>query len=141
LLEENVLEYFIGKNPRWRILKYLIKHPESSTTEVSEGLGIGLGNTSTYLNELKEKNLVDYEMGNNLNKPAEKKWKTEVDEIVFGFIKKRRIDFYLIIVIYSLLLAFTLFFLKMYPAMLISFTNASLVFLLRFYETKPISSH
>jgi len=134
MLEGELLEYFMGKNPRWKIIRYLIKNPNSNTTQISKGVQQKISNTSVCLKELKERNLVKYKK----TKTAEKEWDTEVEEVIFGFIKKKKIDWYFATMIFSMGLGFLLLFLNQHTGMAVSFLNTLLVLLLRIKETKEI---
>lgn len=138
MLKGELLEYFIGKNPRWKIIRYLINNPNSNTTQISKGIQQKTSNTSVCLKELKERSLVNYKLSKNAGKPAEKQWNTEVDEVIFNFIKKKRIDRYFAIMIFSMGLGFLLLFLNQPSGMAVSFLNTLLVLFLRIKETKEI---
>lgn len=138
MLEGELLEYFIGKNNKWRIIKFLIKNPKSNTSAVAKALKMKLSNASYYLKELSEKGLAKYEMPRDCEKPSEKLWDTEVDEVVFSLIKKKRLDWYFLIIFYSIGLGFVCLVFQQNVAMMVSFINMALVLFLRLKEAKEI---
>ena len=140
MLEGELLEYFIGRNQKWRIIRFLIKNPKSSTGTIQSALRLNYGNTSSYLRSLQEKGLVVYSKNHATSneKPAEKLWDATVDEIVFSFIKKKRLDWYFIIIFYSLFLGFACLVFGQHVAMMVSFINMAIVLGLRLKEAREI---